>query len=425
METPIALKKRIEHYSARLAQYPKLCRLYQNGCQQTVNTALEPCEDGTMFVLTGDIPAMWLRDSTAQVTHYIPLSRDAEFASILEGVIKRQLMYIEIDPYANAFNKEPNGKGHVTDLPKQGPWVYERKYEVDSLCYPIRLLYLYWKASGDTSIIAEKLETVAKIIVEQWKVEQYHFEQSPYLFIRPNCPVPWGTIHNGGKGNPVSYTGMTWSGFRPSDDGCKYGYLTASEMFAVVVLGYMSEMLRSVCKNEALADECDALREQIDAGIQKYCIVDHPKYGKIYACETDGNGNYCMIDDANVPSLLSIPYIGYAPIDDPIYQNTRKFLLSKDNPFYFEGKYAKGIGSRHTPEHYVWHLALVMQGLTSTDKDEIKEIIDMIVNTDADTGYLHEGFHVDNPNKFTRKWFTWPNSLFAEFVEKCVDEGLI
>ena len=425
METPIALKKRIEHYSARLAQYPKLCKLYQNGCQQTVNTALEPCEDGTMFVLTGDIPAMWLRDSTAQVTHYIPLSRDAEFASILEGVIKRQLMYIEIDPYANAFNKEPNGKGHVTDLPKQGPWVYERKYEVDSLCYPIRLLYLYWKASGNTSIIAERLEAVAKIIVEQWKIEQHHIEKSPYLFIREKYRVPWDTIHNGGKGNPVAYTGMTWSGFRPSDDGCEYGYLTASEMFAVVVLGYMSEMLRSVCKNEALADECDALREQIDAGIQKYCIVDHPKYGKIYACETDGDGNYCMIDDANVPSLLSIPYIGYAPIDDPIYQNTRKFLLSKDNPFYFEGAYANGIGSRHTPEHYVWHLALVMQGLTSTDKDEIKEIIDMIVNTDADTGYLHEGFHVDDPNKFTRKWFTWPNSLFAEFVEKCVDEDLI
>ena len=425
MNIPEALRKRIEHYSKRLEKHPKLCKLYQNCCPNTIETALEPCEDGSVFVLTGDIPAMWLRDSAAQVTHYIPLSGDEEMAKIIEGVIRRQLMYIEIDPYANAFNKEANGAGHTTDLPKQGPWVFERKYEIDSLCYPIRLLYLYWKASGNTAIIKEKLQSTVKIIVDQWKTEQHHLERSPYLFIRNNCGVPWDTIHNGGKGNPVVYTGMTWSGFRPSDDGCEYGYLTASEMFAVVTLGYMSEMLRTVCNDDARAKECEALREQIDTGIKKYCVVEHEKYGKIYACETDGDGRYCMIDDANIPSLLSIPYIGYAPTDDPVYQNTRKFLLSHDNPFYFEGKYAKGIGSRHTPDHFVWHMALVMQGLTSTDKEEKRELLDMIARTDADTGYLHEGFHVDDPHTYTREWFTWPNSLFAEFVEKCVDDGVL
>lgn len=425
MTTPNALNERIERYSTRLKDHPKLCRLYQNCAKSTIETALEVCDDGSIFVLTGDIPAMWLRDSAAQVTHYIPLCDDPEMARIVEGVIRRQLAYIEIDPYANAFNKEPNGKGHVTDLPKPGPWVFERKYEVDSLCYPIRLLYLYWKKSGRCAIIQEKLEDIAKIIVDQWKTEQYHFEKSPYRFIRKHCGVPWDTIPNDGKGNPVSYTGMTWSGFRPSDDGCQYGYLTASEMFAVVVLGYMGEMLRIVCKNDPLAAECDALRAQIDEGIRKYCIVKHEKYGEIYACETDGKGNYCMIDDANIPSLLSIPYIGYASADDPLYRNTRKFLLSRDNPFYFEGKHAKGIGSRHTPENFVWHMALVMQGLTSTDEKEIREILETIVNTDADTGYLHEGFDVNDPHNFTREWFTWPNSLFAEFVERCVDENRI
>lgn len=425
MNIPKALNDRIERYSAKLEKYPKLCKLYKNCSLSTIQSALELCEDGSVFVLTGDIPAMWLRDSAAQVTHYIPLCHDEEIAKIVEGVIRRQFMYIEIDPYANAFNKEANGEGHVTDLPKQGPWVFERKYEIDSLCYPIRLLYLYWKAGGNSAIITEKLEDIVKIIVAQWKTEQHHFEKSPYLFIRNDCYAPWDTIHNGGKGAPVSYTGMTWSGFRPSDDGCEYGYLTASEMFAVVVLGYMSEMLRAVCKNEALAKECDSLKEEIRAGIQKYCIVEHEKYGKIYACETDGNGNYCMIDDANIPSLLSIPYIGYASADDVIYKNTRSFLLSHDNPFYFEGKCAKGIGSRHTPENFVWHMALVMQGMTSTDQAEKRELLDMIVNTDADTGYLHEGFHVDDPRNYTREWFTWPNSLFAEFVEKCVDEGTL
>lgn len=424
MKIPQALQARIEYYAGKLEKYPKLCLLYKNCCPNTIETALEKCDDGTYFVLTGDIPAMWLRDSAAQVTHYMPLANDAEVGEIIEGVIKRQLMYVKIDPYANAFNKEANGAGHTTDLPKQGPWVWERKYEIDSLCYPIRLLYLYWKQTGKEEIILNSLEETARIILDLWKTEQHHHEKSPYLFIRENTRYE-DTIHNNGKGNPVVYTGMTWSGFRPSDDGCKYGYLTASEMFAVVVLGYMSQMLKTVCKNEELAKECDELKNEIDEGIKKYCIVENEKHGKIYACETDGMGNYSMIDDANIPSLLSIPYVGYAAADDEIYKNTRGYLLSFDNEFYFEGKYAKGIGSSHTPGKNVWHMALVMQGMTATTKEEKLEILDMIARTDADTGYLHEGFNVDNPYEYSREWFTWPNSLFAEFVEKCVDEGVL
>ena len=269
------------------------------------------------------------------------------------------------------------------------------------------------------------MEKTVEIILDVWTTEQHHFEKSPYRFTRPNARKPWSTIHNNGMGNPVVYTGMTWSGFRPSDDGCEYGYLTASEMFAVVVLKYMAEMLTEVCGNEALAAKCMELRSQIDDGIKKYSTVEKEGYGTIYACETDGMGNYAMIDDANIPSLLSIPYIGYAPADDEIYQNTRKFLLSNDNPYYFVGKYAKGIGSRHTPENYVWHMALVMQGFTSIDDNEKRELLDMIVACDADTGFLHEGFNVDNPKEYTREWFTWPDSLFAEYVERLVDENII
>ncbi len=425
MNVPAVINERVESYSKKLAANPKLQKLYRNAYLSTWETALEKCDDGTYFVLTGDIPAMWLRDSVAQVTHYIPLADDTEVAEVIEGVLKRQFMYIEIDPYANAFNKEANGHGHTGDIPQPGPWVWERKYEVDSLCYPIRLLYLYWKKTGRDELIKENLEKIAGIIVEQWKTEQYHFEKSLYRFTRPNARKPWSTIYNEGMGNPVVYTGMTWSGFRPSDDGCQYGYLTASEMFGVVVLRYMEEMLRMVCDNQELADECRELGAQIDAGIQTYCVVEHPVYGKIYACETDGMGNYSMIDDANIPSLLSIPYIGYADVADPIYQNTRKFLLSKENPYYFEGEYARGIGSRHTPENYVWHMALVMQGLTSVNADEKREMMEMLARTDADTGYLHEGFDVNDPCQFTREWFTWPNALFSEFVEKCIDENVI
>ncbi len=425
MKVAAVIEERINEYSKKLAKYPKLQKMYANCYRHTAETALVKCEDGSIFVLTGDIPAMWLRDSSAQVTHYLPLAREREMAEILEGVIKKQFQYIKIDPYANAFNETSNGKGHTEDIPKNNPWVYERKYELDSLCYPIKLLYTYWKQSGNDNIIKEELEEIAEIIVNQWKTEQYHIEKSPYRFIRTNPYAPWDTLTNNGLGAPVKYTGMTWSGFRPSDDDCQYGYLIASEMFAVVVLAYMSEMLRSVCKNEQLANECDILKKEIDEGIKKYGIVEHEKYGKIYAYETDGMGNYNLTDDANIPSLLSIPYIGYSDISDPIYQNTRKFLLSHDNKYYYEGKFAKGIGSPHTPENFIWHMALVMQGLTASTPKERLEILDMIISTDADTGYLHEGFNMDNPYDYTREWFTWPNSLFAEFVEKCIDEKII
>ena len=426
MNIPKAIQKRVKLYSDKLNKYPKLKAMYKNCYEHTIKTALKKCDDGTYFVLTGDIPAMWLRDSSAQITHYIPLAEDKEIADIIEGVIKRQFMYIKTDSYANAFNEYPNSsEGHPNDIPKNSPWVHERKYEVDSLCYPIRILYMYWKQTGNEEIIKKNLEEIAEMIVNQFKTEQHHFEKSPYRFTRPDPNAPWDTIYNDGMGNPVKYTGMTWSGFRPSDDGCEYGYLIASEMFAVVILGYMSKMLKSVCGNEELAEECEKLKDEIDSGIKRFGIVKHEKYGKIYACETDGMGHYSMIDDANIPSLLSIPYIGYADIEDETYQNTRKFLLSAENPFYFEGKYARGIGSRHTPKNYIWHMALAMQGLTSDSDEEKREIIDMIVNTDADTEYLHEGFNADNPYEYTREWFTWPNSLFAELVERCVDDGVL
>lgn len=425
MKIPESVKNRVACYTKKLESYPKLAKMYENCYLSTMQTALEKCDDGTYFVLTGDIPAMWLRDSSAQVTHYIPLAEDPEVGEIIEGVIRRQLMYIEIDPYANAFNKEANGAGHTDDLPKNLPWVFERKYEIDSLCYPVRLLYLYWRKTGKTELITEKLEGTVQRILEVWENEQHHFEKSPYRFIRPNAELAWETICNNGMGNPIEYTGMTWSGFRPSDDGCEYGYLIPSEMFAVVVLGYMSEMLDKVCGNTELAQRCRRLRSEINNGIEKYGIIENDKYGAVYAYETDGRGNYNLIEDANVPNLLSIPYIGYAAADSEIYKNTRKFLLSKDNLYYFEGKYAKGIGSRHTPDNYIWHIALLMQGLTSTDAEEMREIMKMLENTDADTGYMHEGFNADNPFEFTREWFTWPDSLFAEFTEKCIDENVL
>lgn len=420
-----AIDNRVAAYARRLAAYPKLRTLYENCYPSTVNTAVEPLSDGTVFVVTGDIPAMWLRDSSAQVAHYTVLANDPEVGELLRGVLRRQFAYIKIDPYANAFNKEPNGAGHVDDIPKMNPWVFERKYEIDSLCYPLRLLYQYWSRTGDDALLSESLEEIGDIILSVWETEQHHFERSDYYFIREQVTVPWDTLAGGGHGTPVAETGMTWSGFRPSDDTCEYGYLVASNMFAVVVLGYLAEMLSAIGASPNQIARCRTLREQIDRGIRRYAIVEHETYGSIYACETDGMGHYALYDDANIPSLLSIPYLGYAPADDPVYQNTRRFLLSGDNPFYFAGKAARGIGSRHTPDGYVWHLALIMQGLTSTDAAEKRALLDMIASTDAGTGFMHEGFSADDPAVYTRGWFTWPDSLLAEFIEQCVEQGVL
>lgn len=399
---------------------PKLKQLFSRCFMNTIETTTIISENDT-FVFTGDIPAMWLRDSTSQVEHYLDFVNDyPQLKKLFIGLINRQISCILIDPYANAFNIEPNGQKWDNDIIKDNPWVWERKYEIDSLCFPIRLIYKYWKKTNDTSFFSADIKKAFNTIIGLWKTEQYHLEKSDYSFIRLNC-APNDTLCNNGIGNPVKFTGLTWSGFRPSDDACKYGYLIPSNMFASVVLGYIAEIARDIYNDNALAKEAENLKQQIEAAIEHYGIVEHEIFGKIYAYETDGFGNFNLMDDANVPSLLSIPYIGYKTNQDEIYQNTRKFILSKYNPYYYEGKIASGIGSPHTPKDYIWHIALCMQGITSCDVNEILTLINTIISTDGNTGFMHEGFHCDNANEFTREWFAWSNSLFADFCYKFIN----
>ena len=406
----------IEEVCGKLAGRPKLAELFKNCYPNTMATTTKYLEDGSAFVFTGDIPAMWLRDSSAQVRHYIGAARRSEpVAELIEALIARQMFCIQLDPYANAYNEEPNGKCWERDEPAQGPWIWERKYEIDSLCYPFQLAWLFWKATGRTGCFTESFRKSAEMVLDLWTVEQEHSEKSPYYFIRKNCP-PTDTLSHEGKGAPVAYTGMTWSGFRPSDDACVYGYLIPYNMFASVVLSYLAEIFGSIYGDAAFARRALALKAQIDVGIRQYGIYEHEKFGKIYAYETDGMGHYTLMDDANVPSLLSIPYLGWCKPDDEIYQNTRRFVLSRENPFYYEGTAMKGVGSPHTPPRYVWHIALSMQGLTSQDWKEKEELLAMLERTDAGTGYMHEGVFVDDPAQFTRPWFAWSNSIFSEFV---------
>ncbi|MEZ3508734.1 MAG: glycoside hydrolase family 125 protein [Lachnospiraceae bacterium] len=421
MKIPESLKKRaamLEEYYR--SHYEGLAPLAAQCFLNTMETTVKQLEDGSYFVITGDIPAMWLRDSAAQVRPYVKFAKeDPELQKILEGVIAKQAEFVCIDPYANAFNESASGVGHQDDT-ILNDHVWERKYEVDSLCAPLYLGYVYWKTTGIDRIFTKEYYDMIQAIVDTFTVEQDH-ARSPYYFRRYDC-VKTDTLPGKGLGRPVNVTGMTWSGFRPSDDCCSFGYLIPANMMAVCALRYAQEICRECYKEEDLAQRCGELAEEIQDGIQDYGMVDHPKYGTIYAYETDGFGNYKLMDDANSPSLLAMPYLGYCGKDDPLYQNTRRFLLSADNPYYFEGSIAKGMGSPHTPQGYVWHIGIVMQALTSDDREEILGCLDLLTKTHAGTNYMHESFDPSMPEEYTRSWFAWANTLFAELLDKLMEE---
>ena len=401
----------------------KLAEMYRKCFRNTWDTTLQ-ISDGMVFLITGDIPAMWLRDSSAQVFHYLPYARQyPEIMETVERLLKRQFQYIILDPYANAFNREADGahgcRDHTNWTPEAEPWIWERKYEVDSLCYPIRLAYTYWKETGSTAWCDQLFQQAAQTILSVWTTEQHHMEQSPYYFGRGDCP-PSDTLVRDGRGTEVGYTGMTWSGFRPSDDACRYGYLIPSNFFAARSLEMLSELAHVLLRDEQMMQTCTRMRREILDGIARYGTVHHPVFGEVYAYEVDGLGHAHFMDDANVPSLLSLPYLGCIGADNPVYRNTRRMILSPENPYYYEGRSARGIGSPHTPKDYIWPISLCIQGLSTDDREEAEGLLDMLENMDAGTHLMHEGVHKDDPKKYTRPWFAWANSIFSEFVERVV-----
>ncbi|MGX7131639.1 glycoside hydrolase family 125 protein [Enterococcus songbeiensis] len=381
----------------------------------TLLTTVKRQTDGTTFLLTGDIPAMWLRDSTAQVRPYLVVAKeDEDLAAMISGLVKKQFFYIDIDPYANAFNETANGAGHQTDHTEMNDWIWERKYEIDSLCYPVQLAYLLYKNTGRTDQFNENFVSGVNKILEVFATEQNHAE-SPYTFVR-DTDRKEDTLINEGRGAKVAPVGLTWSGFRPSDDACAYGYLIPSNMFAVVVLGYLEEIFSTILKDPAIVQKAGVLKKDIQKGIEEFGRTKNQAGEDIYAYEVDGKGNATLMDDSNVPNLIAAPYLGYGEMNDPRYLRTRNTLLSKENPYYYEGKFAKGIGSSHTPENYVWPIALAMEGMTTNSKSEKERILNQLVATDAGTHLMHEGFHVDDPDQYTREWFSWANMMFCELV---------
>jgi meiotically up-regulated gene 157 (Mug157) protein len=400
---------------------PELGWLFENCFPNTLDTTVRYSEiDGQpdTFVITGDISAMWLRDSSAQVWPYLPLAKeDPRLKRLLAGVVRRQTKCILIDPYANAFNAGPTGSQWSKDLTAMKPELHERKWEIDSLCFPVRLAHGYWKTTGDASCFDQAWRQAAALIVKTFREQQRLKDRGPYKFQRVSA-VASDSLPNGGYGNPGRPCGLIHSGFRPSDDACLFPYLVPSNLFAQHALEQLAEIHSTVLGDGGFARECTAFAQELKQAIAEYTLADHPKYGRIYAYEVDGYGGRVLMDDANVPSLIALPYVGCCPSSDGVYRNTRRFVLSGDDMYYYSGRAGNGLGGPHSGLDMIWPLGLIIQAITSEDDHEIANCLAMLKATHAGTGFMHESFHKDDPTRFTRKWFAWANTMFGELILK-------
>ncbi|MFT3749377.1 MAG: glycoside hydrolase family 125 protein [Agriterribacter sp.] len=420
----IAVEKTIAEVKKNIGN-KEIAWLFENCFPNTLDTTVvHKTIDGKpdTFVITGDIHAMWLRDSTAQVWPYISLiKQDKALQQLIAGVINRQNACVIIDPYANAFNDGPTGSEWDKDHTAMKPELHERKWEIDSLCYPVRLAYNYWKITDDISPFDDKWKQATQLIVKTFREQQRKKDKGPYTFGRTTS---WSTdtVPGNGYGNPVKPVGLIVSVFRPSDDATIFPFLIPSNFFAVTSLRQLSEMYRAIVKDEGFAKECSTFADEVEKALQQYAVAAHSTFGKIYAYEVDGFGNHLFMDDSNVPSLLALPYFSRIKASDPVYQNTRRFVLSNSNPYFFKGAAGEGIGSPHTLVDNIWPIGVIIRGLTSNSDVEIKQCLSILQKTHAGTGFMHESFNKDDASKFTRKWFAWANTLFGEFVLKIYRE---
>jgi len=423
--TSKAVEAKIREVKAAIND-PELAWMFENCYPNTLDTTVEM---GTLhgkadtFVITGDIHAMWLRDSTAQVWPYMPLiMEDPELKLLIQGLINRQARCVLLDPYANAFNKDETKLAEwADDKPAMKPGLHERKWEVDSLCYVIRLAHEYWKRSGDISLFDKEWQNAMKLIVDTFITEQRKDGTSPYYFIRQTSVMIDAPAFNG-KGQPTRPTGMIHSMFRPSDDATMYPYLIPSNLFAMQELQHLADIFQNGLGDRFFAAKCRKLATEIETGLKKYAVFSHLDYGLIYAYEADGFGNRIFMDDANVPSLMSLAYLGVHQPDDMLYKNTRRFLLSENNPWFLRGKAAEGQASPHTGKENIWPMGIILRAMTSTGDAEILSCLNMLKSTHAGTGFMHESFHKDDPANFSRTWFAWANTLFGELIIKVYQE---
>lgn len=391
---------------------------YPNTLDTTVLSLGEVNGKPDAFVITGDIPCLWLRDSAAQLRPYLHLvKRDPALGRLFRGLIGRQARSILIDPYANAFMQDPSAKTNLSwalkDDTEMKPGVAERKWEIDSLCYAIRLAYGYWRETGDVTPFDAEWKASARLIVKTFREQQRKDGLGPYGF-RRSAPEPTETLYRG-YGLPTRPNGMIHSGFRPSDDACLYEQFVPANLFAMTTLRELATLSNAVGE-PALAQDATALAAEVEGALKQHGTMTLPSGEHVWAFEVDGYGNAVFMDDANVPSLSGMAYLGCVDPTDPLWQRTVAACWSTNNPRYFEGKALTGIGGPHTGPGQVWPMSVIVRALTSTDPALLRSSLAMLRGSQGGTGFIHEGVDIDDPTKFTRDWFAWANGLFGELI---------
>jgi len=401
---------------------PELGWLFENCFANPLDTTVTASQRHgrpDTYVRVGDLDAMGLRDSAAQVWPYLQfVTQDAALRQLVAGVIYRQARCILLDPYANSFYNDPAQVGEwQADHTAMRTGVHERKWEIDSLCYPIRLAYHYWKITGDEQPFDAQWRQAIGLVGQTLREQQRKTSLGPYHFQRATLTAA-NTQPLAGYGYPTKPCGLIASAFRPSDDATLLPFLVPSNFFAVASLRQAALMLNDIYHDGAAYQELMALADEIAVALRQHAIVTHPTHGPVYAYEVDGYGGHTLLDEAAVPSLLALPYLGAVPRNEPTYQNTRRLALSADNPFFYQGQAAAGIGSPRAGPDMIWPLGLAMRGLTSTDDAEIRACVQTLRATHAGTGYMHESFYKDDPTRYTRAWFAAANALLGEFLWK-------
>ncbi|KAK5121682.1 hypothetical protein LTR85_004854 [Meristemomyces frigidus] len=437
----------VEHAVHRVAHTisdPDLRRLFINAYPNTLDTAIawkgyaNGSDEELTFVITGDINAMWLRDSANQMQSYLPLLQASNssdsLASLYRGVINLHARYLLIDPYCNSF--QPPVESHIspsvngaasgdTVFPNYtNSSVFECKYELDSLAAFLEVSTNYYNATEDASFFkryqwVEAIENVMAV-AENMTMPTYQPDGNvsvlSYSFTRETDRAS-ETTENGGLGNPFNNgTGLIRSFFRPSDDATIFqGFIPANMMFAKY-LESAGQIMYAIGDQDALAGRMCSLAASLRVSIEKVGIVSGGQYGQIYAFEVDGYMSQNIMDDANIPSLLAAPFFGYLDVSDPIYQNTRQLLLSANNPYFMRGPVISAIGGAHDGPGFAWPMASVVRIFTSNDEAEITQQLQEIVSSTDGLGLIHESINTFNVSDWTRQWFSWANGLFGQCI---------
>jgi uncharacterized protein len=420
-----AIERRIRAATSRISE-PGLRRLLEGTLPNTLDTTVVPGgtdERPDTFVVTGDIDAMWLRDSTAQVWPYLTSVRDdAKLDRLIRGVIHRQSEQILLDPYANAFLADELPGEWAGDLTEMRPGVHERKWEPDSLLAFCRLSAGYWRASGSLRPFGDAWREALVSVLRTLRTEQRLDGSSPYRFSRPDGN-PTDLVPNDGLGAPTRPNGMVHGAFRPSDDACDLPLSIPINLALAASLNAVAPLAEAVGEPEHAA-QARSLAVAIRDGVARDGTVRDGSR-TMWAYEVDGLGGQVLMDDANAPSLLSLPYFGACAASNPTYVATRAWLLSSANPWMFRGRVGDGIGSPHTSPGQIWPIAVAMRGLTAVTVEERLAAVRLLDASHAGTYLAHESFDADNPAVFTRPWFAWANSLVGEFLERAALDGLL